>query len=154
MTAYKNFIDDFPCRCRDILNIAKSPALHRGREVTLTLMVASAGLVVAYERLRPDIGWGDHPSGDRNTFADAAEKLESLLRQPFMSSRLCAETNPTWRVGKLLSVAGDPDSWGGLQKSQPISKDKTFGGILSVIRNALLTEISGLFEIPSKRLFL
>jgi hypothetical protein len=137
MTAYKNFIDDFPCRCRDILNMAKRPALHRGREVTLTLMVPSAGLVVPYERLKPDIGWGDHPSGDHNTFADAAGKLESLLRQPFMFSRLCSEGNSTWRVGKLLSVTGDPDSWKGLQKSRPVSKDKTVGGILSVIRNAL-----------------
>jgi hypothetical protein len=132
-----NFIDDFPCRCRDILNIAKRPALHRGREVTLALMVASAGLVVPYERLKPDIGWGDHPSGDRNTFADAAGNLESLLGQQFMSSCLCTETNPTWRFGKLLSVTGDPDSWEGLQKSRPVSKDKTVGRIFSVIRNAL-----------------
>jgi hypothetical protein len=137
MTAYKNFIDDFPYRCRDILNITKRPALHRGREVTLALMVASAGLVVPYERLKPDIGWGDHPSGDRKTFADAAGKLESLLGELFMSSRLCTEANPTWRVGKLLSVTGDPDSWEGLQTSRPISKDKTVGGILSIIRNAL-----------------
>ena len=137
MTAYKNFIDDFPCRCRDILNIAKRPALHRDREVTLTLMVASAGLVVPHERLKPDSWLGGHPSGDRNTFADAAGKLESLLRQPFVSSGLCTEANPTWRVGKLLSVTGDPDSWEDLQKSRPISKDKTVGGMVSVIRNAL-----------------
>lgn len=54
-----------------------------------------------------------------------------------MCSRLCTEANLTWRVGKLLSVTGDPDSWEGLQKSRPISKKKTVGGILSVIRNAL-----------------
>jgi hypothetical protein len=137
MTAYKNFIDDFPCRCRDILNIAKRPALSRGRKVTLTLMVASAGLIVPYERLKPDIAWGDHPSGDRNTFADAAAKLESLLGQPFMSSCLCTEAYPTWGVGKLLSVTGDPDSWEGLQRRRPMSKDKTVGGVLSLIRNAL-----------------
>jgi hypothetical protein len=137
MTAYKDFIEDFPCRCRDILNIAKRPALSRGREVTLTLMVASARLVVPYERFKSDTNWGDHPSGDRKTFADAAGKLESLLRQPFRSSCLWTETNSTWRVGKLLSVTGDPDSWGDLRKRQPVSKDKTVGGIISVIRNAL-----------------
>jgi len=137
MTAYKNYIEDFPRRCREILEIAGKPAFSRGREVTLTLMVASAALVVPYERLKRDGRWGDHPSGDRNTFADAAGKLESLLDQPFMSSCLCAEANSTWRVGKLLSVTGDPDSWVGLQKSRPISKDKTVRAILSVIRNGL-----------------
>jgi hypothetical protein len=137
MTAYKNFIDDFPCRCRDILDIAKRPALYRGREVTLTLMVASAGLIVPFERLKPDIGSDEHPSGDRNKFPDAAAKLESLLGQPFMSSSLCTGANLTWRVGKLLAATGDPDSWEGLQNSRPMSKDKTVGGILSVIRNAL-----------------
>jgi hypothetical protein len=91
MTAYKNFVEDFPRRCRDILDLAGKPALSRGREVTLTLMVASAGLVVPYERLKPDGGGGghiDHPSGDNKRFADAAAKLRSLLDAPFMSSCL------------------------------------------------------------------
>jgi len=100
-------------------------------------MVASAGLVVPYERLKPDGRWGAHPSGDRETFAGAVEKLESLLGQPFMSSRLWTATSSTWRGGKLDSVTGDPDSWKGLQKSRPITSDKTVGAILSVIRNAL-----------------
>jgi hypothetical protein len=137
MTAYKNFIKDFPRRCRDVLDIAGKPALYRGREVTLTLMVASAGLVVPYERLKPDGRWGAHPSGDRKTFAGAVEKLESLLGQPFISSRLWTETSSTWRGGKLDSVTGNPDSWKGLQESQPITKEKTVGAILGVIRNAL-----------------
>jgi hypothetical protein len=121
MTAYRNFIEDFPCRCREILRIARKPALSRGREVTLTLMVASAGLVVPYERLKPDGRWGAHPSGDRETFAGAVEKLGSLLGQPFMSSRLWTATSSTWRGGKLDSVTGDPDSRKGLQKSRPIT---------------------------------
>jgi hypothetical protein len=137
MTAYKNLIEDFPRRCRDILDIAGKPALSRRREVTLTLMVASAGLIVPYERLKPGGRWGPHPSGDRNTFADAVAKLESLLGQPFMSSRLWTQTSSTWFSGKLESVTGDPDSWKGLQKSRPISKEKSVGTILSVIRNAL-----------------
>jgi hypothetical protein len=137
MTAYRDFIEDFPQRCRDILDITQKPALSRGREVTLTLMVASAGLVVPYERLKPDSRWGDHPSGDSKRFADAARKLESLLCQPFMSSRLCTETSSTWHGGKLVSVTGDPDSWEGLQRRRPISKDKKVGTILNVIRNAL-----------------
>jgi len=100
-------------------------------------MVASAGLVVPYERLKPDGRFGDHPSGDSKTFVDAAEKLKSLLDEPFMCSRLWNETSTTWHGGKLDSVTGDPDSWEGLQKRRPISKDKTVCTILKVIRNAL-----------------
>jgi hypothetical protein len=137
MTAYKNFIEDFPRRCRDILDLSGKPALSRGREVTLALMVASAGLVVPYERLKPDGGLVDHPSGDNKTFADAAAKLKSLLDDPFMSSRLWNETSSTWHNGKVVSVNGDPDSWEGLRKRQPISKDKKVKTILNVIRNAL-----------------
>ncbi len=137
MTAYKNFIDDFPSRCRDILNIAKRPALCRGREITLTLLVASAGLVVPYERLTPDSRWGDHPSGDRKTFAHAAGKLELLLSQPFMSSVLFNKMNSTWYEGKVDSVNCDVDSWGGLRKRKPFSKDKRVSTTLKVIRNGL-----------------
>lgn len=137
MTAYENFIEDFPRRCRDILDIAGRPALSRGREVTLILMVASAGFVVPYERLTPDGRWGDHPSGDRKRFADTAGKLESILRQPFTSSRLWTETSSTWHSGKLVSVTGDPDSWEGLRKRRLISKEKQVRTILNVIRNAL-----------------
>jgi hypothetical protein len=137
MTAYKNFVEDFPRRCRDILDLAGKPALSQGREVTLTLMVASAGLVVPYERLKPDGGFIDHPSGDNKTFADAAAKLKLLLKDPFMSSCLWNEASSTWHGGKLTSVAGDPDSWDGLRKRRPISKDKKVSTILEVIRKAL-----------------
>jgi hypothetical protein len=137
MTEYKNFIKDFPRRCRDILDLAGKPALSRGREVTLALMVASAGLVVPYERLKPDGGFRNHPSGDNKTFADAAEKLKSLLDKPFMSSVLWNETSSTWHDGKVASVNGDPDSWEGLRKRQPFSKDKKVSTTLKVIRNAL-----------------
>jgi hypothetical protein len=137
MTAYKNFVEDFPRRCRDILDLAGKPALSRGREVTLTLMVASAGLVVPYERLKPDGGFIDHLSGDNKRFADAAAKLKSLLNDPFMSSCLWNEASSTWHGGKLVSVAGDPDLWTGLRKRRPISKDKKVSTILNVIRNAL-----------------
>jgi hypothetical protein len=131
MTAYRNFIDDFPSRCCDILNIAKRPAISRGREVTLTLLVASAGFIVPYERL------GDHPSGDSTRFAEAAEKLRKLLDEPFVSSVLYNKTNSTWHDGKVVSVNDYPESWEGLQKRRPFSKDKKVGTTLNLLRNAL-----------------
>jgi hypothetical protein len=132
MTGYTNFIDDFPRRCRDILNIAKRPALYRGREVTLALMVASAGFIVPYERLQPD-----HPAGDSKRFFGAAAKLKSLLDQSFTSSILFNKMNSAWYDGKVVSVNGDPDSWDGLRKRKPLSADKTVNTTLKLIRNGL-----------------
>lgn len=148
MTAYKNFVDDFPLRCRDVLKFASKPALFRGREVTLALMVASAGLVVPYERLKPDRGEIDHPSGDNKKFSAAAEKLKVLLEEPFLSSRVWGEPVSTWHSGKLKSVIGDPDSWDGLSNRKPIQTDKTVGNVLRVIRNALAHGNIFTFQTP------
>lgn len=137
MTAYKNFVDDFPRRCREILEFAGKPALFRGREVTLALMVASSGLVVPYERLKPDGGEVDHPSGDNKKFSAASEKLKALLEESFLSSPVWGAPVSTWHFGKLKSVTGDPDSWEGLRNRQPVQPEKTVGNVLRVIRNAL-----------------
>jgi hypothetical protein len=137
MTAYKNFVDDFPRRCREILKFARKSALFRGREVTLALMVASAGLVVPYERLKPDGGEIDHPSGDNKKFSVAAEKLKALLAESFLSSAIWGASVSTWHSGKLKSVTGDPDSWEELRRRQPVQSEKTVGNVLRVIRNAL-----------------
>ena len=137
MTAYKNFVEDFPRRCREVLHFAGKPAMFRGREVTLALMVASAGLVVPYERLKPDGGAIDHPSRYNETFSDAAQQLTSLLAEPFLSSIVWGQPSSTWYSGKLASVRGDPDSWEGLRERRPFQKEKKVGGVLRVIRNAL-----------------
>lgn len=132
MTEYRNFIKDFPRRCRDILDVAGKPAFLRGREVTLTIMVASAGFVVPYEGLK-----SDHPSEDSKRFVDAAEKLKLLLDQPFMSSVLANKMNSKWHYGKVDSVNGDPDSWDGLRKRKPLSDGNKVSTTLNVIRNGL-----------------
>jgi len=134
MTGYINFIKDFPNRCRDILHIAREPALLCGREVTLAIMVASAGFVVPYERLKFK---PDHPSGDSRTFSDAAEKLKSLLDKPFTSSVLFNKMGSPWYDGRVVCVNGRPESWGGLRKREPFSKDKTVKTTINVIRNGL-----------------
>ena len=135
MTAYKNFVDDFPLRCQDILRFAGRRASFGGREVTLSLMVASAGLIIPYERLKP--GEFDHPSGDTIKFSDAADQLRTLLDQPFLSSAVWNAPVSTWQSGKLESVLGDPDSWDGLHNRQYFQVEKTVGNVLRVLRNAL-----------------
>lgn len=80
------------------------------REVTLTLMVASAALVVPFERLQ------NHPFEDKKTFPDAAKKLKSLLKKPFLEFiELPIEdesSNPSWNHGNLPDLNGGPDTWG------------------------------------------
>lgn len=143
MTAYKNFVEDFPTRCREVLKIAREPALLRGREVTLTLIVASAGLMIPYERLKPDGGEIDHPSGDNRTFSDAAEQLKSLLDHPFLSSKVWGKPSWTWHSGKVKSVEGAPSSWVGFKGRRPFDdvkhgeEAKTVKNIIGLIRNAL-----------------
>lgn len=136
MTAYKNFIDDFPRRCREILKLAGKPPCARGREVTLSLMVASAGFVVPYERLKPD-GRTVHPSGDNKKFSAAADQLNKLLEGPFLSSDVWKVPVSTWHYGKLQSIAGDPDSWEDLHNRKHVSQDTPVKHVLRVIRNAL-----------------
>ena len=122
MTAYRNFIEDFPGRCRDILKIAIKPTYLRGREVTLLLMVASAGLIIPYERLKPD-GKGSgsigHPSRDNMLYTDAARQLHQLLEKPFLSSDLWNEPSlGSWERGYIQQIAGSPESWPELDNSK------------------------------------
>jgi hypothetical protein len=118
-----------PCR--------RETGVIAGREVTLVLTVASSGLVVPYERLKPSGKFGDHPSGDHSTFADAAEKLRSLLDTAFTSSVLWSEASSTWYDRKVLSVSDNLESWDGLRKRKPFSKEKKVRAVIKVIRDAL-----------------
>jgi hypothetical protein len=52
MTAYRNYVQDFPSRSRDLLNEFSLSARALNKEVTLLLAVATPCLIVPYERLR------------------------------------------------------------------------------------------------------
>lgn len=138
MSAYTNFVQDFPNRCREVLKLAEKRAQVERREVTLALVVASAGILVPYERLKPD-GEIAHPSGNNTTFPDAAQQFRCLLKRPFLSSPIWGQSSLTWHCGKLEpnSMKDDPDSWEGLRNQRYLGKDRTVGGVLRVIRNAL-----------------
>lgn len=132
MSAYKNFINDFPRRCREVLDFSEKSAHLKRREVTLTLIVASSGFVIPYERLKPM-----HPSGDNNTYSNAACDLRKLLDQPFKGSPLWSDSFSSWTGGKLRSISGDPDSWEDLGKRKPFLPEKKVKTVLNIIRNAL-----------------
>ncbi len=132
MTAYKDFVKDFPNRCHQIFDLAQKGS---NLEVTVSLVIACAGFVIPFERLRPP-GQIPHPSNDRENHPEASKNLLKLLNSKFIISDL----NPNkdnWHAGNLASISGDPDSWSEIDRPKQVTKDKTVGNILKCIRNAL-----------------
>jgi hypothetical protein len=46
MSQYADFVQDSPERCQDVLSLYQGPAVAKGREVTLSLMVATSRLLM------------------------------------------------------------------------------------------------------------
>ena len=136
MSQYKDFIQDFPDRCRDILSFSQDSAVAKGREVTLSLMVASSAFLVPYERLKSN-GRHEHPAKDKNKFPEAAVKLNQLLEQKFIGSEIWPYSVSSWSSGGLASIEGEVDSWAELRKPKPISPEKYVKSVLSILRKAL-----------------
>lgn len=155
MSAYRDFVSDFPSRCLEVLEMAEKQARLQQRDVTLSLMVASAGFVVPYERLSSK---KEHPSGDSVRFSDASSRLDSLIKTSFVESEL-AKGAKSWCGGSLATISGDPDSWGELRAAKPLNRDKTVGGVIRVLRNALAhgniftyqNPISGIVFVSERR---
>ena len=135
MTAYKSFVSDFPARCRDLLDGSMGSAEISGREVTLALTVASAALVIPFERINPSSQ--DHVVPDRT---DASvSKLGKLLGMPFEG---WVKASPgLWRRASTLqgqSIRGKHvEEW--LREDALSSLDCTWnvGRVFAVLRNAL-----------------
>ncbi len=134
MTAYRNFISDYPRRCGELLETFRHDV--RGwREVTLMLSLASSGLIIPYERLKQSKT--PHPSGDSEKYDNAREKLEILGKTTFLKSGFCMGNNSSWMIGKTSSISGDIEAWKFSKDLKSISAKKTFGSLIKVIRNAL-----------------
>lgn len=133
MTAYSNFIQDFPARCRDILNSYEQDATQRDREVSLLIMVATSAFIIPYERLNSSDK--EHIADDRDS--KAIKELNKFLGGNFTSW----QTGNTWSMieeldGQVIRTSGldallQPD------KRHPIPSDKPVSFILAIIRNAL-----------------
>lgn len=139
MTAYANFIQDFPLRCGDILQAFYGKAKDQNREVTLLIMTAAASLVIPFERLRMDKSDGIvHASGDTTTFEDQAKALTVALAKPFLKSAFWEKgANGSWRFGATAEIATPPDSWESFSKRRPLCNDDQAIMIVARLRNAL-----------------
>ncbi len=133
MSAYHNFVQDFPLRCKSLLGQFGPQARISNREVTLLLAVATSSLIVPFERLSKDA----HPSRDIERFAEASDKLALELDSESQNSKLWQSfSGDDWRYKQLNGLIGDPDAWGLAIGTKNIARKKS-ETILKILRNAL-----------------
>lgn len=137
MTAYRDFIKDFPSRCYDILKNMDKWSKFCDREVTLSISIACSGFVIPFDRLNPD-AHVPHPSNDRNTYINASKKIDELMGTNFIGSELHQSTTTKWKFGKVnkKNIKMFPERIDSF-KPKPISNEKTTRSILKIIRNSL-----------------
>lgn len=145
MSEYRDFVHDFPKRCRDVLRAFSSEAALNDREVTLLLMATAAGFVMPLERL----GEGEailQPPLDRSQYADAMKQLKVELGKKASKSALFRRT--AWRGGPLRSAEGTPDEWPECRSPQPLSAEITVSDVVRQLRNGLAH--GNVFSRPDK----
>jgi len=132
MSAYENFVQDFPVRCNTLLEDNWISASINDLEVTLMLATAAAGFVIPYERLRSSSD--DHFARDRvKSFATAIWKLENIRFKNWVKQN-------DWEYISEIDaniVKRDVEKWGGPNKRKPLSVEKTVGHVFNIVRNAL-----------------
>ena len=134
MSNYRNFVEDFPKRCDDLLDKLFPRAKAYDREVTLMFSIATAGFVIPFGRLREK----DHPARDRKRYQEAAAKLDEILNAPFLGSPLWAEQPATWLFAKEVEDEGrELDCWPELTSPQSLPKDAQAKNVLAPLRNGL-----------------
>jgi hypothetical protein len=134
MTAYNNFIHDFPARCQDVLELAYGPAKAREREVTLLTMTAAAAFLVPFERLRASTST-EHPAQDRRRYPKLARHLDSALGQPFLESPFHDGGPGSWSVGKIDNPEASTEY-------KPLTKQTPAAQVLAIIRKCTGTRES------------
>jgi hypothetical protein len=133
MGAYTNYVQDFPNRCKEILETFTYCAQKIKLEVTLLLTVTTPCIILPYERLQK----GAHPSKDHEKFDKAKKTLDDKLKDTCGKSGLWSTPN-AWRFKKLdrTELRDDPWQWG-LDVGTESIVDKKAKYVLSILRNAL-----------------
>jgi hypothetical protein len=111
MTAYSDWIQDFPSRARDLLDWYKEDAGENNREVTLLLCVGGLLLSAPYERLR-NRGKVEHSQGDRKDWliGDFDGTMELSFNDVMTRWNLHSEC---WQYGNVRDSdhPASPDDW-------------------------------------------
>jgi hypothetical protein len=138
MATYMNFIQDFPERCMEILDMNFKQAEDAGREVTLMLAIAIAAFIIPFERLRPLPA--EHPADDVEKYRNAKSKFNKAINSNFRLSH-------RWGKGKSWEFiegikgedirASEVHYWARPEARRTLSNDKLANSVFSVLRNAL-----------------
>lgn len=147
MSNYKNFIQDFPIRCGEILEDYKNHARATGREVTHMFAIAAAALPIPFERLRKPTSDTKHPSRDKEKYKSADGKFANVSNKSFLKSDLWQDAARSWVTGKVTAgeVERGPDGWSNLLLEALPEHIKTTD-ILEHVRNALAH--GSIFTLP------
>lgn len=148
MSEYKNFIQDFPIRCGQILEDYEYRAKSTGREVTHILAIASAALNIPYERLRRTSGRLEHPSEDKYKYPRAVGKFDNTLDKEFLLSEMWMGGIESWKIGEILAddVNKSPEDW--MIGATPLPDHLKVRNVLEHIRNALAH--GSIFTLPNE----
>lgn len=142
MSNYRNFIQDFPIRCEEILIDYRDLACKNGREVTHMFAIASAAITIPFARLRE----GEHPSWDKKNCQQAASKFANLCDQHFLGSRLWNDAVASWKTNQVKEedVLQGPGDW--ITNSTSLTQEIKVEEVLKCIRNALAH--GNIFTLP------
>jgi hypothetical protein len=142
MSNYRNFIQDFPTRCEEILTDYKDRACKNGREVTHMFAIASAAITIPFARLIE----GKHPSRDKKNCQQAASKFANLCDKYFLSSSLWGTSTKSWKSGlvKKDDIERDKEYW--ITNALSLRDDIKVLEVLNIIRNALAH--GSIFTLP------
>jgi hypothetical protein len=131
MTTYNNFINDFPARCCEVLDLAYNPCKAKGREVTLLIMTATAAFLFPFERLRSGMPV-KHQARDRDRFPELAKYLDSEVNKKFKISPFFDSSSKSWSMGKAASISQETPL-----DLNPLPPTILTNEVLAIIRNAL-----------------
>lgn len=140
MSAYRDYVSDFPRRCSILLRRLRFPARGMRLEVTHLLSITTVGLIVPHERLKRlnEESQAPHPSGDRHRYKEAASEYNRLLEEAFLSSPLWPDGKSTWRKGKVKDVGAQaPNFDQAFTGAEPMLPNVKAGTVVNIMRNAL-----------------
>lgn len=142
---YRNFIQDFPIRCGEILKKYRNHDCKNGREVTHMFAIAAAAIAIPFSRLSEK----EHPSPDKKKYEQAVGKFTNLCDQCFLASCLWKDKDEarSWKSGQVpkKDVNEDPQYW--MSNSVSLKEDIKVVEVLKIIRNALAH--GSIFTLPA-----
>jgi hypothetical protein len=146
MSSYSDFIQDFPTRSIEILDLFSGLAKENNREVTLMLAIAAIGFTIPFERLKST----NHPSIDREKFKIATSRFDSLRKLSFLTSELWDEGEGWLFADKLEGVEisrQEVENWANPEILKPLTNEKNVDCVLSLLRNSFAH--GNIFTYPS-----